>query len=98
MKKQSLQQELERSEHEEIVENMSDYLSDDAELEMVKRGDHKEIMEYIPLCYLSETAEVALMRRGNHDEIMLYLENYSLCDKAEAVVLERGNEEEIASL
>lgn len=65
------------------------------ELEMISRGDHKEIMDYITEHSLCDKVELALIERGNHDEIMRYVSNNIVYPENMAAIMKRGNKEEI---
>lgn len=68
------------------------------QLEMIKRGDHEEIMDYIFYGPLDGDAEVALLKRGNHEEIMEYLSSNYPSEDLQTAVYQRNNAEEIAAM
>ena len=65
------------------------------QLEMIARGDHEKIMDYIAKYSLDTEAQIALINRGKHKEIMAYMARYFFELEAEEFLVHRGNVEEI---
>lgn len=45
----------------------------EGQLELIKRGNHEEIMYYLRLRYLSKEALPLLIKRANAEEILAYI-------------------------
>ncbi len=68
----------------------------EAQLALVARGVHDEIMAYVKKHHFFDKAEVALAERGNYHEIMAYVKaNCSFCREAEPALSKNRCLEEV---
>jgi len=74
------------------------WLSEEGEHLLLKRGDHEEIKVYIKGHHLNPEDEVRLIKRGRHREIMLYISKHSLSAEAQQELIYRRNTAEICFL
>lgn len=71
------------------------WLSEEGENLLMKRGHHDEIKAYIKMHILSPKNEVRLIKRCKHREIMLYMSKHTLSLEASLELVTRGQFEEI---
>ena len=71
------------------------WLSEEGENLLMKRGHHDEIKAYIKMHILSPKNEVRLVKRQKHREIMLYLSKHHFSLEAGMELVSRGHLDEI---